>query len=166
MSISTSPRARTAVFLLALLCAASGACSRQQAVAGSNDAPIQGLPGMPPVVNPADIYSETRSGMLSSAVKDFPSRVYVPNSASNTVDVIDPATFKVVSNFKVGRQPQHVVPSWDLKTLWILNDLNDSLTRLDPATGEKKDTVPVKDPYNMYYTPDGKYAIVVAEREK
>ena len=24
----------------------------------------------------------------------------------------------------------------------------------------------MKDPYNMYYTPDGKYAIVVAEREK
>ncbi len=26
------------------------------------------------------------------------------------------------------------------------------------------DTLKVKDPYNMYYTPDGKYAIVVAER--
>ena len=46
----------------------------------------------------------------------------------------------------------------------MLNDLGDSLTRIDPATGKKGETIQVKDPYNMYYTPDGKYAIVVAER--
>jgi YVTN family beta-propeller protein len=80
------------------------------------------------------------------------------------VDVIDPKTFKIVRHFKVGRQPQHVTPSYDLKTLWVLSDLGDSLTRIDPATGMKHDTVKVKDPYNMYYTPDGKAAIVVAER--
>jgi len=122
------------------------------------------LTGMPPVVDPNDIYSETRAGKLSPAVRGFPELVYVPNSGSNTVDVIDPRTFRVVNHFKVGRQPQHVTPSYDLKTLWVLSDLGDSLTKIDPATGEKRETVPVKDPYNMYYTPDGKYAIVVAER--
>src|ERR1700730_6517184 len=122
------------------------------------------LPGMPPVVDPNDIYSETQAGKLSPAVKGFPELVYVPNSGSNTVDVIDPRTFRVVNHFKVGRQPQHVTPSYDLKTLWGLSDVGDSLTKIDPATGEKRETVPVKDPYNMYYTPDGKYAIVVAER--
>lgn len=48
------------------------------------------LPGMPQVINPADIYSETRPGKLSPAVKGFPDLIYVPNSGSNTVDVIDP----------------------------------------------------------------------------
>ena len=67
------------------------------------------LPGMPPVLNPADIYSEDHAGKLSPVVKNFPSRVYVPNSASNTVDIIDPATFKIVGHFDVGKQPQHVV---------------------------------------------------------
>jgi YVTN family beta-propeller protein len=124
------------------------------------------LPGMPPVLNPKDIYSETRAGLVSPVVRSFPSRVFVPNTVSNTVDVIDPATFKVIGHFRVGRQPQHVTPSYDLKTLWVLNDLGDSLTRIDPATGKKGETVPVKDPYNMYYTPDGKFAIVVAERIK
>jgi YVTN family beta-propeller protein len=138
--------------LLALLAAAP-------ALAGS-------LPGMPPVLDPRDIYSSDRPGMMSGAVKNFPNYIYVPNSGSNTVDIIDPKTFKVVRHFDVGRQPQHVVPSWDLKTLWVLNDLGDSLTRIDPATAEKHETIPVKDPYNMYYTPDGKYAIVVAERER
>lgn len=121
---------------------------------------------MPPVVEPGDIYSEARSGKLSPVVKDFPERIYVPNSGSNSVDVIDPKTFQVVARFPVGKQPQHVTPSWDMKSLWVLNDLGDSLTRIDPATGEKRETIRVKDPYNMYYTPDGKYAIVVAEREK
>lgn len=121
---------------------------------------------MPPVLNPADIYAADHVGKLSPVVRNFPSRIYVPNSGSNTVDVIDPATYKVVDHFDVGRQPQHVVPSWDLKTLWVLNDLGDSLTRIDPATGKKGETIPVQDPYNMYYTPDGKYAIVVAEAQK
>ena len=80
------------------------------------------------------------------------------------MDVIDPHTFRIVNHFRVGRQPQHVTPSYDLKTLWVLSDLGDSLTAIDPATGQKGKTVRVKDPYNMYYTPDGKYAIVVAER--
>lgn len=121
------------------------------------------LPGMPPVENPADIYAADHAGNLSPAVRDFPSRIYVPNSISNTVDVIDPKTYKIIEHFDVGRQPQHVVPSWDLKRLWVLNDMGDSLTAIDPKTGKKGETVPVDDPYNMYYTPDGKYAIVVAE---
>ncbi|MEO8127282.1 MAG: YncE family protein [Bryobacteraceae bacterium] len=124
------------------------------------------LPGMPPVLNPNDIYSEDAPGKLSPVVKNFPSRIYVPNSGSDTVDVIDPKTYKVVQHFAVGRQPQHVVPSWDLKTLWVLNDLGDTVTRVNPANGEKGETIRVLDPYNMYFTPDGKYAIVVAERLK
>jgi len=131
---------------------------------GAGSDPINPLPGMPPVIDPHNIYSETRAGNLSPAVRDFPDLVYVPNSGSNTVDVIDPHTFRVVNHFKVGRQPQHVTPSYDLKTLWVLNDLGDSLTSINPATGKKGGTIRVKDPYNMYYTPDGKYAIVVAER--
>jgi DNA-binding beta-propeller fold protein YncE len=122
------------------------------------------LPGMPPVVDPDDIYSETRPGLLSPAVKDFPSLVYVPNSKSNTVDVIDPRTFKIVDHFDVGLLPQHVTPSWDLRTLWVLNNVGNTVTKIDPATGRKGGSIRVDAPYNMYYTPDGKHAMVVAER--
>jgi YVTN family beta-propeller protein len=124
------------------------------------------LPGMPPVLDPLDIYAADRPGNLSPVLKRFPARIYVPNSGSNTVDVIDPATYKIIGHFAVGRQPQHVTPSYDLKTLWVLNDLGDSETRIDPATGRKGATIHVVDPYNMYYTPDGKYAIVVAETKR
>jgi YVTN family beta-propeller protein len=153
---------------LALSLAGLGGCSAQktepEARTTATTAPNEpSLAGMPPVENPADIYAADHAGNLSPVVRDFPSRIYVPNSGSNTVDIIDPATYKIIGHFPVGKQPQHVVPAYDLKRLWVLNDLGDSVTEVDPATGMKGKTLPVTDPYNMYFTPDGKYAIVVAE---
>jgi YVTN family beta-propeller protein len=124
------------------------------------------LPGMPPIIDPHNIYSEDTAGKINPAIKDFPALVYVPNTKSNTVDVIDQKTFKIVNHFPVGREPQHVTPSWDLKTLWALSDHGDNIRRIDPATGKEHETIHVEDPYNMYYTPDGKFAIVVAERKR
>src|SRR5262249_31323127 len=144
-----------------------GGCSSKPSVPqeiAAAAAPPELLPGMPPPLDPQDIYAADRANQLNPAVAHFPSPVYVPNSGSNTVDVIHPAPFKLIHHFPVGRQPQHVVPSYEMKTLWVLNDLGDSVTKIDPATGKKGETFPVEDPYNMYYTPDGKYAIVVAER--
>ncbi len=97
-------------------------------------------------------------------MKNDPPRIYVPNSLSDTVDVIDPSTAQIVDHFAVGDLPQHVVPSWDLKHLYVTNDRSNTLTPIDPMTGRPGPTIPVEDPYNMYFTPDGKYAIVVAER--
>ncbi len=131
---------------------------------------IQTVPGMPPVVDPSNLYSETRAGMLSPAVVGALSRIYVPNRRSNDVSVIDPATRKVIDRFAVGVHPQHVVPSWDLKTLWVTNNAegstDGSLTPIDPTTGKPGESIAVDDPYNMYFTPDGRSAIVVAEALK
>ena len=128
------------------------------------------VPGMPPVVNPANLYSETTADKLSPAVAGDLPRVYVPNRQSNDVYVIDPATFQVVDRFKAGINPQHVVPSWDLKTLWVANNAegrtDGSLTPINPKTGKPGRSIPVDDPYNMYFTPDGKSAIIVAEALK
>jgi YVTN family beta-propeller protein len=131
------------------------------------------LPGMPPVKDPHNLYSDTKPGMINAVIQSYPSLVYVPNSKSDNVDVIDPKTFKIVEHFELpkhGRkgslEPQHVVPSWDLKKLWVAQDLGDQLTEIDPASGKMGQTIHVDDPYNMYFTPDGKYAIVMAEREK
>jgi YVTN family beta-propeller protein len=123
--------------------------------------------GMPLITAPkrsTDVYDHTRAGQLSPAVAGVPSRVYVPNSESNTVDVIDPATFAVVDHFPVGALPQHVTPAWDLKTLYVDNDAGNSLTPIDPVTGRPGTPIPVDDPYNLYFTPDGSRAVVVAEK--
>lgn len=132
--------------------------------------PVETVPGMPPVPDPTNLYSETRADKLSPAVAGALPRIYVPNRQGNDVTVIDPATMKVVDRFPVGINPQHVVPSWDLKTLWVTNNAegrpDGSLTPIDPTTGKPGKTIMVEDPYNMYFTPDGKSAIVVAEALK
>ncbi|WP_329040744.1 YncE family protein [Streptomyces sp. NBC_00178] len=170
-----SPRTIAAAALLVAALAACAAPSdharsaapRTEAAAPPDRAAAPpGLPGMPPVLDPADVYAADRPGKLAAAVKDFPSRVYVPNTNSNTVSVIDPATYKVIETIPVGNQPQHVVPSWDLKTLWVNNDLGDSLTAIDPATGKTGRTLDVSDPYNLYFTPNGKYAVVMASMDR
>jgi YVTN family beta-propeller protein len=101
-----------------------------------------------------------------AVARDLP-RVYVPNRASGYVSVIDPRSLRVVDRFAVGQSPQHVVPSWDLRTLWVTSNgttrTDGSVTPIDPRTGKRGRTMPVDDPYNMYFTPDGKSAIVVAE---
>jgi YVTN family beta-propeller protein len=113
-----------------------------------------------------NVYAHDGANDLSPTVRGVPPRVYVPNSASNTVDVIDQRTFKIVAHYTVGRLPQHVTPSYDLKTLWVDNDASNSLTPVSPITGRPKGKpVPVSDPYNLYFTPGGRFAIVVAERE-
>jgi YVTN family beta-propeller protein len=111
-----------------------------------------------------NVYAADRVGNFAPATRGAKAYVYVPNSDSNTVDVIDQHTFKVVRHFAVGALPQHVVPAWDLRTLYVTNDLGNSLTEIDPKTGAPGRTIPVDDPYNMYFTVDGRYAIVVAER--
>jgi YVTN family beta-propeller protein len=125
---------------------------------------------MPPVSDSRNLYSETGPDKLSPAVANVPARVYVPNVKSHEVHVIDPTTLKVIDRFKVGRNPQHVVPSWDLTTLWVTNNAegrtDGTLTPIDPMTGKAGKEVIVDDPYNMYFTPDGKSAVIVAEAMK
>ena len=139
-------------------------------VPGAVAQPISVVPGMPPVLDAQNLYSETGSGKLSKATAGALERVYVPNRGENTVSVIDPATLKVIDKFKVGIHPQHVVPSWDLQTLWVANNAegrtDGSLTPINPQTGKPGKSMPVDDPYNMYFSPDGQLAIVVAEAYK
>ncbi|MQR00379.1 hypothetical protein GEV47_06765 [Glaciimonas sp. GS1] len=128
------------------------------------------VPGMPAVIDKNNLYSETASGHMSAAVAGALERVYVPNHSGNSVSVIDPTTLKVVDTFKVGNTPQHIVPSWDLRTLWVANNAegrpDGSLTPIDPLTGKPGTAIPVEDPYNLYWTPDGQSAIVVVEAQK
>jgi DNA-binding beta-propeller fold protein YncE len=123
----------------------------------------------PSVIDPGNLYSEAGAGKFSPAVASALPRIYVPNLITDEVDVIDPATFAVIDHFSAGGgSPQHIVPSWDLKTLWVTGDVSGprshgSLVPIDPTTGKPGAPVKVDDAYNMYFTPDGRSAIVVAE---
>jgi YVTN family beta-propeller protein len=111
-----------------------------------------------------NVYAAADSMQFNKVVDGFPERVYVPNNLAGTADVIDPATYKVIAHFRVGRSPQHITPSWDLKHLYVNNTAGNSLTVIDPQIGTPTETIPIPDPYNLYFTPDGSKAIVVSER--
>jgi len=166
---SRSALSLLALAALAAIAAVGHVSSRAAGSAASANAPaIATVPGMPPVIDPNNLYSETAGPEhVRPELKDDLVRVYVPNLRGNSVSVIDPAKMKVVDTLKVGQSPQHVVVGYDLRTLWAANNAersnNGSLTPIDPRTGKTGAAIPVDDPYNMYFTPDGKSAIVVAE---
>jgi len=124
--------------------------------------------GMPPPVDPTNVYAADAAGMFSPAVEGHLRRVYSPNLVTGRVDVIDPDTFKVIDSLPAVSSPEHIVPSWDLQTLWVSGDLGFGRGRaavapIDPRTGKLGKAIPVPDSYNLYFTPDGRSAIMVAE---
>jgi YVTN family beta-propeller protein len=142
--------------------------------ARSTPTPPPGAPAQPG----GALYAATAAGMFSPAVSGDPQLVYVPNSGEpgmhgsrtsanpdrNSVTVIDPRTFRVVGHFLAGVLPQHVTPSWDLKTLWVDASGSNQLIPVDPRTARPGTPVSVAAPYNLYFTPDGRTALVMAER--
>jgi len=169
ISVAAAMAAGTA-WWVSTLGAANAAGPAAAASANDSGGPVATVPGMPPVADRSNLYSETGPGHMSPATKGALERVYVPNHSGNTVSVIDPATLKVIDTYKVGINPQHVVPSYDLKTLWVANNAegrkDGSMTPIDPLTGKPGTAIKVDDPYNVYWTPDGASAIVVAESLK
>ena len=123
---------------------------------------------MPAPVDPHNVYAGAGAGMFSPAVEGEPSRVYSPNVVTGKVDVIDPQTFKVIDSLAVMPSPEHIVPSWDLQTLWVSADVSargghGGVAPIDPRTGKIGKAIDVPDSYNIYFTPDGASAIIVAE---
>jgi YVTN family beta-propeller protein len=136
-------------------------------------APVTGATANVPVAAPSpspsppapfNVYAETISGRINSAAAEFPFRVYVPDNNSHTVFIIDPTTYKVVDQYKVGTIPYHVAPAWDLTKLYSDDEGSSFLTVISPKTGRPEGTIPVPNPYNLYFTPDGTKAVVVVER--
>jgi YVTN family beta-propeller protein len=130
----------------------------------ASPAPVTPPAGAPAAsTQPVDVYANIAPGMVNPAWAHDPVRVYVPNSLSNTVSEIDPRTRRVIRTFPVGTEPNHVTPSWDGSVLWVNNTAGGSLTPIDPRTGRSGRPIQVADPYNLYFTPDGQYAMVMAE---
>jgi YVTN family beta-propeller protein len=157
--------AATAAVIVSLLLSGCGAGARPAVtyITVTSGAQATTASGHPPAGG-TNVYAADAAGDLSPVVRADPALVYVPNSLSGTVDVISQKTMKVIAQFPTGALPQHVTPSYDLKTLYVDNDLGNSLTPINPVTGAPGRPIPVADPYNLYFTPDGRFAIVVAER--
>jgi YVTN family beta-propeller protein len=163
------------------------ACSAAQ---GEDDppplsVPTMSMPAMPTFIDPAttvseaassatpsstapppqrNVYAATSAGNLSPVAVNDKHYAYVPSNDDGSVTVIDQATLQVVDHFKVGKLVQHVVADWDLKMLYATASDSNRLVQIDPTTGKRGRSIPVAAPYNLYFTPDGSKAVVMAER--
>jgi DNA-binding beta-propeller fold protein YncE len=129
------------------------------------------LAGMPAVIHRENLYSEAAAGRFNPATAGALPRVYVPDVKGGDVYVIDPARLRVIGRFPAGRHPQHVVPSYDLKTLWVAGSAAPGrgpgfVMPIDPRTSQPGAVIDVPDAYNLYFTPDGRSAVIVAEEDK
>jgi YVTN family beta-propeller protein len=110
-----------------------------------------------------NVWAADTNATLSPAVAGLPERVYVPNEADNTISVIDATSFKVVATLRTGRVPEHLTPDWDMSRLYVSNYASPFLTVVDPSTVRVVNPIPAASPYNLYFSPDGSTAIVMAE---
>ena len=122
------------------------------------------LSGRSTVREPRNVFADEGAGTLAPGVDEDRPLVYVPHNRSGDVWEIDPATYQVVAKYPAGREMQHVVPSYDMRTLYATDDIGNQLLAFDPRTGQPGPKIPVIDPYNLYFTPDGQYAVSLAER--
>ena len=160
-------RSRTAIAGLLLALAACGSDGKAPAAQPSSSPPTTSTaaPSSPTTTAapPVNIYRDIGPDNLSPAIAGDAARVYVPNGRSDSVSVIDLATRTVVDTIATSVEPQHIVPSYDLKTLWELDNQGNQVVPINASTGERGAAIAVEDPYNLYFTPDGSSAIVVAE---
>ncbi|MEO8639587.1 MAG: beta-propeller fold lactonase family protein [Chloroflexota bacterium] len=116
-----------------------------------------------PAARDWNVWAATISSTLPAAVANLPARLYVPNEADRTVTVVDVGTLSVIDRLPVGILPEHVTPDWDLSRLYVSNYGSTFMSAMDAQTGKLVDPIQAPFAYNLYFTPDGTTAIVMAE---
>jgi DNA-binding beta-propeller fold protein YncE len=111
-----------------------------------------------------DVYAATWAGMLSPVIARDPALLYVPDSGGRTVTVIAQRTHKIIRVVRAGQLSQHVTPSYDLRRLYTDSSAANRLVGINPKTGKRSRSVAVPRPYNLYFSPDGRQAIVMSEQ--
>src|SRR6266852_830083 len=102
-----------------------------------------------------------RAGAISESASQPITRLYVTNSASDTIDVIDPATNKVVQVISGIELPHGIAFSPDGTRIYISNESESVLDVVDRKSGEMLRKVPLSArPNNLAITKDGSQVLV------
>ena len=102
---------------------------------------------------------------LPTTVPAAAAPIFVLNSLSASVSVIDPVSWKEIKRIPSGKEPHHLYLAPDEKSLLIANALSDSLLFVDPKTAEVQRTVSgISDPYQLRFSPDMKWFVTAANR--
>ena len=85
---------------------------------------------------------------------------FIVDSGAAAISVVDMGTLQEVRRIPVLREPHHLVPSPDGKSLLVGDTGGNEMLFLDPATGAIQKRMPVADPYHLAFSPDGKLLTV------
>lgn len=86
--------------------------------------------------------------------------VVVLNSRDATVQLLDQATYGVLSTFPVGKEPHHLMETPDGKSLIVASSVGNELIFLDPKSGQIQRRIKdILDPYQIGFSPDQKWFI-------
>ncbi|MFI0353747.1 YncE family protein [Actinomadura sp. 9N407] len=113
---------------------------------------------------PANVYAATGPGMLGPESRDLPPRVYVPNAATGTADVIDQRTGRLLGRVRTGGAPTLIVPGWNLRRLWVHDLVNGTAVPIAPRSAHRGESLRISRPGPLYFTPDGRDAFLMVGR--
>lgn len=91
--------------------------------------------------------------------------VIVLNSNDDTLSLIDPKTQTEVRRMPIGRGPHHMMAMPDDSALLIGLTTVNQLLVVNRKTGEVTRRIPMMDPYQLGFSPDGKYFVTTALRQ-
>jgi YVTN family beta-propeller protein len=86
------------------------------------------------------------------------------NSDDDSLSVIDTETYKETSRVHIGRQPHHLILTPDKQHLILAMSGSNELVFLDLATGMVKQRLIASDPYQVGFSPDGKWFVATSLR--
>jgi YVTN family beta-propeller protein len=101
--------------------------------------------------------------VLGVAVPGIASTLYVTNTKSNSVSIIDTGTLEVVGTIALGPgKPNRIVFHPDGKLAWVVYDKSHDLGVIDVETRKLLRRVKIGgNPYNLAFTPDGRHLYVL-----
>jgi YVTN family beta-propeller protein len=83
----------------------------------------------------------------------------VLNSDDDSLSVVDGQTYKETARTHIGRSPHHLILTPDGKTLILAMSEGNELVFIDLASGVLKQRLAASDPYQIGFSPDGKWFV-------
>jgi YVTN family beta-propeller protein len=89
----------------------------------------------------------------------------VLNSRDANVSLIDPKTYALVGTVATGKEPHHLYPTPDGKSVLVANAASNDIAVLDPKTGQFKGRIKnIDDPYHLALSPNNKWMMIASNR--
>jgi YVTN family beta-propeller protein len=110
------------------------------------------------------IIASLLTGVLAlSAVPAAAADLFISNTKSDSISVIDTTTFEVTATITLGKgKPNRIMFHPDGKTAWVVYDKSHDLGIVDAETRKLVKRVKIGgNPYNLNFTPDGRHLLVL-----